>query len=270
MSSGDRVGLRLARVPTLGWAGGMLLASVVWHPIEAPAEQVEPSNPMFVSENSDNWLEASVGGLEDLNRDGQIVILCFGDSITRGVGDGPSATDTPPGPAGYPPRLQALTGVTVLDDGIPGERTDAGLARLQNDLEEARADYVILLEGTNDVEDRRTESALDNIASMIGASFAAGSLPILGTITPSCCNHRNMLPREAIVSYNEGLRRLAADEGLSLIDFYQAFVGSSDGEYHPEEGLIHVPEGLHPTPTGYTVMATVARLAFFPVSVRVH
>ncbi len=40
--------------------------------------------------------------LEDVNHDGHVVILAFGDSITRGVGDGQRPSDTPPGTAGYP------------------------------------------------------------------------------------------------------------------------------------------------------------------------
>jgi lysophospholipase L1-like esterase len=79
-------------------------------------------------------------GLEDLNGDGVVTVLCFGDSITRGVGDGPSADSLPPSPAGYPQRLQpelapkTTLPLVVIDDGNPGERTPAGVSRLRGDL----------------------------------------------------------------------------------------------------------------------------------------
>jgi lysophospholipase L1-like esterase len=108
-------------------------------------------------------------GLEDLNGDGVVTVLCFGDSITRGVGDGPSADSLPPSPAGYPQRLQpelapkTTLPLVVIDDGNPGERTPAGVSRLRGDLRDTNPDYTILLEGTNDVEDGHTDDALGNM-----------------------------------------------------------------------------------------------------------
>lgn len=206
--------------------------------------------------------------LEDLNLDGRIEILCFGDSITRGVGDGPSAESLPPAPAGYPARLQPLLApetalpLVVIDDGNPGERTPGGVSRLRRDLEINHPDYTILLEGTNDVEDGHTEDALDNMQRMIDAVFGDGGMPLLATITPSCCNHKNQLPQGAILAYNSQLRAIAANNSISLIDFYAAFANGPEAPYDSTLGLIHIPEGLHPTPTGYDLMALTAQKVF--------
>lgn len=207
-------------------------------------------------------------GVEDLNHDGRVAVLCFGDSITRGVGDGPSAESLPPSPAGYPARLQPLLApettlpLAVIDDGRPGERTPTGVMRLRRDLEINRPDYTILLEGTNDIEEGGLDRALTNIQLMIDSVFEDGGMPLLGTITPSCCNHQNMLPAPAVLFYNDQLRAIATNNSIPLIDFYAAFAGGPEQPYDSTLGLIHVPEGLHPTPSGYDVMAATARKIF--------
>jgi len=198
--------------------------------------------------------------LEDVNHDGKIVILAFGDSITRGVGDGPQPGNTPPGTGGYPPRLQQLLGVTVINDGHSGERTTEGLLRLQRDVNDIHPDYAIILEGTNDLlggED--SHRAVENMRSMIHEVRAAGAVAILGTVPPLCCDIESSHPPSATVAYDEELRALAADRGVDLIDFYSAFAGGPEATYDSGRGLIHSPEGVHPTAAGYDVMAEAAR-----------
>jgi lysophospholipase L1-like esterase len=203
-----------------------------------------------------------------LNQDGQVTVLCFGDSITRGVGDGPDADSLPPSPAGYPQRLGVLLmpetalPLAVIDDGVAGERTPVGLPRLRRHLEASNPDYTIILEGSNDVEDGHADIALANIQRMIDSVFQQGGMPLLGTITPTCCNHQNQLPEPAVQSYNDQLRAVAANNSIPLVDFYAAFAGDPEASYDSTLGLIHVPEGLHPTPAGYDLMAATARKIF--------
>jgi lysophospholipase L1-like esterase len=205
-----------------------------------------------------------------------VTILCFGDSITRGVGDGASAESLPPLPAGYPGRLQPLLvsktklPLTVINDGSPGERTPGGLVRLRRDLPRNTPDYTLLLEGANDVEDGHTSRALANLQRMIDSVFQTGGMPLLGTITPSCCAHKNQLPEGAVIAYNDQLRAIALNDSIPIVDFYAAFTAGPnpdsnsdpDAPYDSTLGLIHVPEGLHPTPNGYDVMAATAAKIF--------
>lgn len=201
--------------------------------------------------------------LQDVNQDGQILLMAFGDSITAGVGDGASETDWPR-PGGYPLRLQNDLGLTVFNEGNPGERTSDGVPRLREVLAEKNPDYVILLEGANDVEDGHADRALTNIQTMLNDIFGAGAQPLLGTITPSCCNHQNMLPQSAIFSYNDQLRTIAGNDSVPLIDFYAALAGGPEVPYPVDgsPGFIHVPEGLHPTPDGYDLMSNAAAAWF--------
>ena len=215
-------------------------------------------------------------GLQDLNLDGRIVVMCFGDSLTRGTGDGGSATATPRGDAGYPPRLHALLSplqtelpLTVVNAGIPGEETPQGLRRLPRELFNNKPDYTILLEGPNDIEEGGLQRAVTNLQAMITSVIGGGSMPLIATLTPTCCNHRNSIPQGALFDINAQIRALAIGNMIPLVDFYVAFTGGdatlpggTEIPYDQNFGLIHVPEGLHATPPGYDLMAGVAAAVF--------
>ncbi len=182
-----------------------------------------------------------------MNHDGKIVLLAFGDSITRGMGDGPQPGHTPPGTGGYPLRLEKLLGVKVMNDGSSGERTTEGLPRLQRDVADTHPDYAILLEGTNDLLGGESSSrAVDNMRSMVHSVRAAGVVPILGTITPFCCDIEKRHPRSATLAYNDALRALAASEGVKLVDFYAAYAGGPRRCIRCEQGPDTLARGASP------------------------
>lgn len=70
-------------------------------------------------------------------------ILAFGDSLTIGKGVDVSYS--------YPSVLAELSGRKVINAGITGEVTSAGLLRLEAILKKIKPDLVILLEGGNDI-----------------------------------------------------------------------------------------------------------------------
>ncbi len=202
-------------------------------------------------------------GVRDLNGDGRVEIVCFGDSITAGIGDNDGGEPGDPENGGYPARLQNLLSVNVINAGEPGERTFQGRSRLPGVLAQNRADYVILLEGVNDLEFGDPDP-LGNIQEMLDAIVGSGAVSVVGLLTPSCCNHRNILSAGRIENFNAALATLALDNLAPVIDFHSAFgVGPADSA-DPTTGLIHVPEGLHPTPAGYDAMAAAAAEAFKP------
>ncbi|MGH7896767.1 MAG: SGNH/GDSL hydrolase family protein, partial [Candidatus Binatia bacterium] len=206
-------------------------------------------------------------GLEDLDGDGEVFVIAFGDSITRGVGDGARGDTVPPlATGGYPARLQRLVGVPVLNFGVPGEQTAQGRARLPKVLQATRTDYVILLEGVNDVEHRLDGDAIRNLQGMIDSVFQSGAMPIVGTLTPTCCDHRNTAPESRILRFNDTLRAMAESQSVPVIDFHTAFGPDPTIGFDPASGSIHVPEGLHPTSPGYDLMAATAAEAFEPGS----
>lgn len=97
------------------------------------------------------------------------VILAFGDSLTFGTGAN-SKTES------YPAVLQQLTGLTVINAGVPGEISEQGLARLPAILEQTKPDLVVLCHGGNDLirqlGNDQLKSNLDQMISLIQQSGA--------------------------------------------------------------------------------------------------
>ncbi len=87
-------------------------------------------------------------------------ILAFGDSLTWGTGASEDHS--------YPAILQQLTGVRVINEGIPGEVSAKGLIRLPALLDKYQPQLLILCHGGNDILRRKSMGAMaDNIRSMI-------------------------------------------------------------------------------------------------------
>lgn len=100
------------------------------------------------------------------------VVLAFGDSLTNGNGAAPGEA--------YPEVLAGLLGRTVINAGVPGEISAAGLNRLPQLLEQYRPNLVILCHGGNDFLQRldRAQTAA-NLAAMIELIKATGADVVL-------------------------------------------------------------------------------------------
>ena len=99
------------------------------------------------------------------------VILAFGDSITYGTGAGENQS--------YPAVLSQLTGLTVINAGIPGEVSAQGRERLPALLDRYRPQLLLLCHGGNDLL-RRINTAItrSNIEAMIEAALQR-NVPVL-------------------------------------------------------------------------------------------
>jgi lysophospholipase L1-like esterase len=171
-----------------------------------------------------------IDGLTDLNCDRKIVIVCFGDSITFGRGDSNRL--------GYPGRLNLLLPNAIIYNlGVPGENTYSGVVRAQRQLPLiADADYVIILQGTNDywvpnkssVGTRENLLVIKQIAEQNGAAAIIANLPDV----------RRSFQKPWILSVNTQILPFAG------IDFYS--LGDT----------IISSDNLHPSGTGYQLMAT--------------
>lgn len=100
------------------------------------------------------------------------VVVAFGDSLTEGVG---ASRDS-----AYPQVLAELSGLRVINEGVSGETTVEGLARLPLVLGAHEPDLVILMEGGNDILRNMSHAqAKSNLAQMIQMIRLSGAQVVL-------------------------------------------------------------------------------------------
>lgn len=116
-------------------------------------------------------------GIKPFNQES--VVLAFGDSLTHGTGASTGQS--------YPDVLSELLGRQVINVGIPGEVSAAGLKRLPAVLGEHNPTLVILCHGGNDflrkLDQATTSSNLDAMITLIrsrGADVVLVGVPKFG------------------------------------------------------------------------------------------
>ena len=201
--------------------------------------------------------------------------LAFGDSITAGE-DGQNSTAPSvsvmrsrfhpavlfPSSQRYPQELQQFLidryktqSPTVDNQGLPGEAASdpATLRRFTALTSGRRYSVALIMEGTNDLYDRDDHifpAAYDGLRSMIRDAKGRGIRPYLATIPPMdpsrCAPVCRGLAWSLVSGFNDGVRSLAAVEGVTLVDVYQEFGGDFS---------LLGPDGLHPGAAGYAKIA---------------
>ncbi len=185
---------------------------------------------------------------------GDLVILSFGDSITQGY---PDITTVGGGRrvGGYEPTLETLLvddsrPSQVLNWGVGGERTFTGVGRIDSVLSDPTADYILILEGTNDYDEISWEDTIINLGLMVDKSVAQNIVPILSTLTPDTVI--DQFDKDIIIktSYNPGIKDLAVQKAVILADQYDGLIANWKSQ--PLTG-----DGLHPNTEGYEAMAHI-------------
>ncbi|MCI5131502.1 MAG: hypothetical protein D3904_08240 [Candidatus Electrothrix sp. EH2] len=167
------------------------------------------------------------------------VIVCFGDSITAGYRATP-----------YPSNLQEMygtsSGTQVVNAGKGGENTYNGVYRLGGVLTEHKPNYVVIMEGANDVMmGISPQTTAFNLNNMLEQTLNAGAKPLLSTITPNI-KSAGYQPE----NYNPGIINLAQNGKTTLIDTYSNVVSdwsnlTVDGVHPNENGSVKIARGFY-------------------------
>jgi lysophospholipase L1-like esterase len=158
------------------------------------------------------------------------VILAFGDSLT--YGSGVDADNS------YPAVLERLSGYRVINAGVPGERTPAGVARLPRALEAYQPKLLILCHGGNDMLRKQSMAAMQtNLETMIQLARERGiQVVLLGVPRPALFSLESAAPYYAV----------ADNTGVPLEDEILPEV-LSDNELKADQ--------IHPNAEGYRLIA---------------
>lgn len=175
-----------------------------------------------------------------LNHDS--VILAFGDSLTYGTG-------APKGQS-YPDVLGELLGRDIINVGIPGEVTTAGLKRLPEVLDRYNPSLVILCEGGNDFLRRHNqEETISNLKSMIteirsrGADVILISVPKLGFGLEVPEFYEQLAEENAIPIQGDIIRDLLGDKDFKSDAIHPNVIGYRKMAEAIHELIVEAQEG---------------------------
>jgi lysophospholipase L1-like esterase len=185
-------------------------------------------------------------------------VLAFGDSLTAGTTAPPLMFRTIDAglPVSYPYRLQTLLGerytsqtILVFNAGFAGIYADDDHGRLGREIRETQAEVVLLMHGANDLN----RDGRAGIGQMIGAleelideGIDAGLPVFVATLPPQRLNSSRGGAASFLSEVNAQLRRMASDEGATVVDLNGRMTLSDIGQ-----------DGLHPTEDGYRHMAEI-------------
>lgn len=183
-------------------------------------------------------------------------VVFLGDSIT-------DSWDAPTNGGFFP-------GKPYINRGISGQTTPQMLIRFRPDVIAFKPEVVVILAGTNDIAGNTgpmtLESIEDNLASIAELARAHRIRVVLSSVLPVSDyektadgqprNQTTRRPPEQIKALNDWIKRYAAENKLTYLDYYSAMV---DDKGFLKDELSN--DGLHPNAQGYQVMNPLAEKA---------
>jgi acyl-CoA thioesterase I len=173
----------------------------------------------------------------------EVTIAALGDSLTAGYGLGPGE--------GFVPQLQAWlderdAGVTLVNAGVSGDTTRAGLARVEWTLS-PEVDAMIVALGGNDLL-RGLDPALsrENLRGILEAAEARGVETLLVGVAATP-NYGAAYQRDFDAMYVD-----LADEFNALLepDWFAALRPEEDAALADAMGRLMQADGIHPSVAG--------------------
>ena len=186
------------------------------------------------------WTQKRNGWAQRVEKD-QGALVFLGDSITQGWGDNIGG---------------AFPGVKVANRGISGDTTRGVLIRLKEDVLDLKPAGVVLLIGTNDLEENaEPETIAGNLKLILAALKQHNSkMPIiLCQVFPSSASMKR--PADKINKINQ--LYAAAVKGDAQVTLMETHVLFADGQGDAKKE--EFPDLLHPNKAGYAKWAGAIR-----------
>lgn len=171
-------------------------------------------------------------------------VVFVGDSITEGW------------------KLEkSFPGEPYINRGISGQTTSQILVRFRQDVIDLHPKVTLILAGTNDLAENTGPTSLSqiegNLASMAQLARANGIRVVLCSLLPTvhyAWHPEVPNPAPRIAALNRWLEAYAAKEHYVYVNYYAALKDPSGAFRHDL-----TPDGVHPLPAGYAIMAPLAQ-----------
>jgi lysophospholipase L1-like esterase len=186
------------------------------------------------------WEKKRTGWAKQVKQD-QGALVFLGDSITQGWGD----------------KFRShFEGVKVANRGISGDTTRGVLIRLKEDVLSLKPKGVVILIGTNDLEEKATPEVIAGNLKLILAALKKhnAKMPIILCNTfPSSASKRR--PADQIKKINQlYFAVVKGDPQITVLDTWLLFADAKGDAKKPE-----FPDLLHPNQIGYDKWAAALR-----------
>jgi lysophospholipase L1-like esterase len=187
-------------------------------------------------------------------------IVALGDSTTAGTPGFRSPIEAPPNGQGDVTSqyaywlMRAHPEWEILNRGVNGERSDEIAARFARDVIDLSPAAVVIIAGVNDVyQGRPADDVTGHLRKMYDRAAHAGIPIVAGTIVPY--NTATADQNDRMHRVNAWIRQqVQADPAVAFVDTRAAVAAAGN-----PDRLADSPDGLHPTPQGYRLMAEAIR-----------
>ncbi len=209
--------------------------------IPATDEGLPGAGPIRRYEWFQKLWDSKRSGWAKLVQQDQGALVFLGDSITQGWGDTMGGS---------------FPGVKVANRGISGDTTRGVLIRLREDVLALNPSGIVLLIGTNDLEEKANPEVIaENLKLVIAAlkKHSADMPIILCNVMPSSAAKKR--PSDQIEKINQlYFAAVKGDAQVTILDTWLLFADDKGDAKKPE-----FPDLLHPNKTGYAKWAASLR-----------
>ncbi len=171
-------------------------------------------------------------------------VVFLGDSITEGWN-----------------LHKSFPGKPYINRGISGQTTAQMLVRFRQDVIDLHPKVVVILGGTNDLAGNAGPVTLSqvegNLESMAQLGRANGIAVVLCSLLPTVhywWHPQVPNPARRIVALNRWIQAYAAKHHYVYVNYYAVMKNAAGGLKRSLS-----PDGVHPSPAGYAVMAPLAQ-----------